>query len=187
MIDILKGIDFSFFNAVDGSFMNNNQLDLYERYITPNSMTKGEVGCFLSHILVWEKIKNQNIKNSLVLEDDIKVKNSWDNIFSILNSKHINHFDIIMVGHCHEPEKGELVETNDHYAIHKTTRALCTHAYIISYNGACKLLEHIKNKKSSMGIDEELAEAVLKNIITSYSIYPSLIDQDGNNSIIGHR
>lgn len=35
-------------------------------------MTLGEVGCFLSHYNIWKKIVDENLKDALVLEDDIR-------------------------------------------------------------------------------------------------------------------
>ena len=35
-------------------------------------MTMGEIGCFLSHYLVWNKIVDNDYNRVIVLEDDIR-------------------------------------------------------------------------------------------------------------------
>ena len=38
------------------------------------TQSKGAVGCYLSHYLIWKEIVNQNIPWALILEDDARVK-----------------------------------------------------------------------------------------------------------------
>lgn len=65
--------------AVDGQTLNDESLDeigvkFLPGYADPYNdrpMTKGEIGCFLSHFWIWEKMRMEKLNEILVLEDDI--------------------------------------------------------------------------------------------------------------------
>lgn len=66
--------------AVDGQTLDDDMLDelgvqFLPGYADPyhnRPMTKGEIGCFLSHFWIWEKMRMENLNEILVLEDDIR-------------------------------------------------------------------------------------------------------------------
>ena len=68
-------IEFEFFDAIDGSVTEHTGTsnDWHEP-IYHVHLTKGEVGCALSHYYVWEKIIKENISSAIILEDDFVVK-----------------------------------------------------------------------------------------------------------------
>ena len=72
-LDFLK-IKYEFFDAIDGKQISHKGIytgwcDTYNnRYVT-----KGEVGCSLSHYYIWEKIINENIEKAIILEDDVEI------------------------------------------------------------------------------------------------------------------
>lgn len=74
------GLNVEHVAAVDGKKLTQEYLDEigvkylpgYEDPFHNRPMTKGEIGCFLSHFKVWEKQVAQNLQEVLVLEDDIR-------------------------------------------------------------------------------------------------------------------
>lgn len=66
--------------AVDGQTLNDESLQeigvrFLPGYADPyhnRPMTKGEIGCFLSHFWIWEKMRMEKLNEILVLEDDIR-------------------------------------------------------------------------------------------------------------------
>lgn len=52
----------------------NNHFDSRVRF--PRTLTKGEVGCFLSHRKCWEKLLESNEEWALIMEDDIRISDS---------------------------------------------------------------------------------------------------------------
>lgn len=66
--------------AVDGQTLTDESLEelgvrFLPGYADPyhnRPMTKGEIGCFLSHFWIWEKMRMENLNEILVLEDDIR-------------------------------------------------------------------------------------------------------------------
>uniref|UniRef100_A0A4W3GK77 Cerebral endothelial cell adhesion molecule n=1 Tax=Callorhinchus milii TaxID=7868 RepID=A0A4W3GK77_CALMI len=73
-------IDCKLVDAVDGSALNSSTLkamgiDMLPGYNDPFShrtLTKGEVGCFLSHYNIWKEIVDRKLNNILVFEDDVR-------------------------------------------------------------------------------------------------------------------
>lgn len=68
------------FPAVDGNELNDKSfeeigiksLDNYADPYHNRPMTTGEIGCFLSHYYIWQTIVEHNLKEVLILEDDIR-------------------------------------------------------------------------------------------------------------------
>ena len=78
-------LNFEVFHAVDGEQINYGGLlsqgfDVCHNWIDPllnTRLTKGEVGCFLSHWSIWQKCIERNEK-VLVLEDDARLTDKFD-------------------------------------------------------------------------------------------------------------
>lgn len=72
-----QGIDFSFFDAIDGSDKSNPLLKRYNYakrlWLTSGKMpTNGEIGCYASHYSLWQKCVDMN-QPLVVVEDDAKI------------------------------------------------------------------------------------------------------------------
>ena len=92
------GINYEFFDAIDGSALKS--FSTFREWRDPWShlhITKGEVGCALSHFMVWEKIKKDTAPAAMVLEDDFIIQNP--DIFKLLAQWHGNPlFDFLYLG-----------------------------------------------------------------------------------------
>lgn len=110
--------------------------------------TKGEVGCAASHINIWEKIRRQQIPWSIIFEDDILFPDGWEQklseCLSIAFPDSFNSYDLVYIGNQIDVEKvvSPVMKLD----------TFCTHAYMISLQGAHKivseLLPHAKDKAS---------------------------------------
>lgn len=73
-------IDVKVVDAVDGNALNSSDIkilgvDLLPGYYDPFSgrtLTKGEVGCFLSHFYIWKEMVDVQMDKALVFEDDVR-------------------------------------------------------------------------------------------------------------------
>lgn len=91
----LMNISFRFFPAVDGNSIDNDFL--LKANITPlrnysdpfhkRRITFGEIGCFLSHFLIWKDMMERGLKRILVLEDDIKCTSEFPYVVNDLLSE----------------------------------------------------------------------------------------------------
>ena len=75
-------------------------IEFFEGYEDPyhqRQMTMGEVGCFLSHYRIWEKMIANNQKEVLIIEDDIRFETYFtDRAVSILEqARNSGEFDLM--------------------------------------------------------------------------------------------
>lgn len=74
------GFSYQIIEGIDGTnpeILHNtpHQLnDRLHRHTRGRRLSNGEIGCYLSHYLLWEKIIAENIECALIFEDDAK----WD-------------------------------------------------------------------------------------------------------------
>ena len=71
------GVEFELFSAVDGDQLTEGDLSLYSERdaikLEGRPLSKGEIGCYLSHIGVWKEIVSRKLPDALVLEDDAEI------------------------------------------------------------------------------------------------------------------
>ena len=165
-------------NAIDGNKINiknissklitnkgkNDALNNIKLYIP---LTKGAIGCALSHMIVYEKIKTDNIINSaLILEDDITFNNKFMEIFNNILPYFPKDYDIIYLGYTDSSIKYFKSKIINNYFI-KSSRIYGLFGYIVSTKGAHKLLNifPITNQ-----LDTEISNSF--NKINAYAILP---------------
>nr|XP_033960136.1 procollagen galactosyltransferase 2-like [Pseudochaenichthys georgianus] len=146
------GINATLTEAVDGKALNSSQLqamgiDMLPGYKDPYServLTRGEIGCFLSHHNIWKQVQQQDLQQVLVLEDDVSFEPRFHSRLVTLmeNVQRVGlEWDLIYVGRkrlqVKEPERrvegvGDLVHPDYSY---------WTLGYVPSLSGARKLLQ----------------------------------------------
>jgi len=170
-------ISFRYFDAVDGKNMKKEQLNLAEKYISKDAnfpLVSGATGCYLSHVLLLQKLRSMKTSHTMIFEDDAHIVN-FNKLTGILNL--IDDYDIIFLGHCGEL-KGDYIK--EFFSLHKSVMPRCTHGYIISYKGVCKMLDIFENNKGKQAVDHIFANSNLKN----YSVHPQIVEQSGMQSTI---
>ncbi|KAL6482352.1 hypothetical protein MHYP_G00104320 [Metynnis hypsauchen] len=133
-------------------------------------LTKGELGCFLSHHNIWNEIVERGLKVSLVIEDDLRFevffKRRLQNLMQEVEAQGLD-WDLIYIGRkrmqVDHPEKSvpnihNLVEADYSY---------WTLGYMISLQGAQKLLRAEPLKKM-LPVDEFLPVMYNKHPVEDY-------------------
>ncbi|XP_053863365.1 inactive glycosyltransferase 25 family member 3 [Malaclemys terrapin pileata] len=137
-------------DAVDGSALNSSDIkilgvDLLPGYYDPFSgrtLTKGEVGCFLSHYYIWKEIVAQGLEKSVVFEDDVR----FEAYFKVRLTRLMEElewaqldWDLIYLGRKQvNSDDEEPVEDVRNLVV--AEYSYWTLAYIISQRGAQKLI-----------------------------------------------
>ncbi|XP_022615353.1 procollagen galactosyltransferase 2-like [Seriola dumerili] len=145
------GLHATLTDAVDGKALNTSQLqalgiEMMPGYKDPYSgrvLTRGEIGCFLSHHSIWTQVIERGLQKVLVLEDDVRFeprfKRRLQAIMDDINKTQLD-WDLIYVGRkrmqVQQPEQSvegvnNLVEADYSY---------WTLGYALSQQGARKLL-----------------------------------------------
>ena len=120
-------------------------------YLKP---TYGEIGCALSHIYLWQKLLDSKHPFAIVFEDDAIIKGDLERYerevgnfisrelqFLSLNSdlpSKIQNWDYLHLGACKRTPLENFILPP---FLSQSDFNFCTHAYVISRNGAKKLLQ----------------------------------------------
>uniref|UniRef100_A0A3P8SEZ9 Cerebral endothelial cell adhesion molecule n=1 Tax=Amphiprion percula TaxID=161767 RepID=A0A3P8SEZ9_AMPPE len=141
-------IDVKVVDAVDGNALNSSDIkilgvDLLPGYYDPFSgrtLTKGEVGCFLSHYYIWKEVREET--DALVLEDDVRFQANFKRrvlrLMEEVEQVELD-WDIIYFGRKQvNPGNEEAVENVRNLVV--ADYSYWTLSYAISLQGAQKLL-----------------------------------------------
>uniref|UniRef100_A0A8C4IK04 Cerebral endothelial cell adhesion molecule n=1 Tax=Dicentrarchus labrax TaxID=13489 RepID=A0A8C4IK04_DICLA len=143
-------IDVKVVDAVDGNALNSSDIkilgvDLLPGYYDPFSgrtLTKGEVGCFLSHFFIWKEMVDMQMDKALVFEDDVRFQANFKRrVLRLMEEaeKVELDWDIIYLGRKQvNPGKEEAVENVHNLVV--ADYSYWTLSYAISLQGAQKLL-----------------------------------------------
>jgi collagen beta-1,O-galactosyltransferase len=126
-----------------------NELHKYNFKIVPNyidpykktSIYVGTIGCTLSHYFVWKYIVENNIEKLLILEDDCVFLENFDNMLKYILELDL-YYDMFYLNRIKLNETynlGDEIEINNKIIIPKYSYN--TDSYILTYNGAKKLLD----------------------------------------------
>lgn len=157
------------------------ELELYNLYVKRLTwLSASEIGCLLSHVSLWEKVATDpNLQRILIFEDDARthtdgatIRKLIQDFYHYLDQNNIPEPDMLYLGksldYCMNYER---VWGN----IYKSTHPLCLHAYIITKNGAEKLLGMAPYAEA---IDMIPIKAIEEKIIDVMAFHPSLYFQD---------
>ena len=144
-----------------------NDLHLIEKngYRTHHhSITRGGIGCFLSHYYLAKQLLNDSNTNTyLILEDDTAIlPNTYEQIKRSLKQAP-KKWDIIMfytiraVGH------------NENDTFHKLKSFWGLNCYLINKEGAKKFVNEVDNNKIDGQVDSYLSRMIQQNKINIYS------------------
>ncbi len=84
-------LDYEFVEAVDGYNLTDNfiaemcDLEAIER--RPTWLSKGAIGCALSHYNIYKKIVEEKIEKAIILEDDMILDNSFSVVSEAIGNK----------------------------------------------------------------------------------------------------
>lgn len=150
-----------------------------------NWLTPAETGCLVSHVFLWELVaKDPNLNRIIIFEDDarthtdvITIQRLICDFYQYLHDNNIQEPDMLYLGKAlDECSKYEHVWKN----IYKSYHPLCLHAYLITKQGAIKLL---KKLPYDAAIDMVPIHAISQNLIDVMTFHPSLYFQDIINNV----
>ena len=158
-----------------------------------NNLSKGEIGCFISHIRCYEYMIKNNIENMLIFEDDCifcdNFSEKLNNIYNEFKTHTLQDNNIFYIGGQFEPnfftksnncsqisdnlikhnfyqENGDV---NIRYNLDRTT-----HSYIITKSTALFLLNQFNTNINCLAVDHWLIECFNKFKYNIYSTQPLL-------------
>lgn len=150
-------------------------------------LNPGEIGCFLSHLRVFNKIRKENIPYALIFEDDALFCNNFLELYSKIIQELPSDTDILYIGGRFDPQfmmvncirvtdtiVKHRIENNiisgTHYDIDRTTHAyIVSNAFVTRFTG-----EFYKTLSHSQPIDNYLLAFSKCQGFSIYNSYPLL-------------
>lgn len=159
-------------------------------YDYPNCfMTKGEIGCALSHLKIYQKIVDENIPYALILEDDAifdaEFPKYLKEIENFLSQK--PNFELVCLMYQGDKYLKNLnLKTNKRISLYKMRAGTGTYGYVITKAAAKKLL----NSNTPVILEADCWVQCLKLCgLNLYCLDKDIVktsDSDGSNSSIEH-
>ncbi|XP_034046532.1 procollagen galactosyltransferase 1 isoform X1 [Thalassophryne amazonica] len=164
--------------AVDGKAMNVSEIHAMGIHMLPGysdpyhgrPLTKGELGCFLSHYNIWKEIVERGLHSSLVIEDDLRFEVFFKRrLMNLMNEVEYEglDWDLIYIGRkrmqIDYPEKA----VPDIHNLVEADYSYWTLGYMMSLQGAEKLLKAEPLKKI-LPVDEFLPIMYNKHPVSDY-------------------
>lgn len=168
-----QNVDYSFFDAVDGNQAHPlfNDYDYKKRlWLTSGKMpSKGELGCYASHYLLWMKCISLN-EPIIILEDDFIIKENFHEHMDLLEQK-TREYGFLRI---QAPIRGKmhLVDSGEKHSIHLMEDNFGgAVGYTISPQAAANLVKH----RWSLPVDCYIGLPFIHGI-SSFLYEPSIIE-----------
>jgi glycosyl transferase family 25 len=148
------------FDAVDGT----NSTEVNDAKILFNGpkiddIKLGAIGCLLSHMKVLSHIIQNNIPVATIFEDDVHFHPEWETLSKHYYDLTPKDYEVLFMGNqlnsCLVPQK-DISEITTEYCY-------CMHAYVVTLEGAKKMLDTILHYKLGKGLCE--VDCILFNLI----------------------
>jgi len=189
MIPYLPRNNYTIFKAIDAKTSKIEQtidkfhITTQKQYYLKNYMfnfSRGQLGCFLSHFTLWHQLLSLPISQNhyVILEDDCILDNSFQLHVNNILSELPDDFDFcyLYVYDDHYKNSDDVTILNKQY-INKAYHTWCTLGYIVSKQGAQKLIEHFKHL--DLPLDEKIINLIQNNSLNAYSAKQIFIKNKG--------
>jgi len=156
-----QGLEVNRLSAVDGRALSKQELAVQSTSLSTFFQPRGVIGCYLSHKKFWQMVVDEGMPHAIVFEDDVALipnfKETLESNMRRIAADGNKPYDVIMlgaIGRVH-PEgkdgigtrffsryiggKRKLQKINDY--LYHPARPAGTHAYMVSFEGAKKLLD----------------------------------------------
>jgi GR25 family glycosyltransferase involved in LPS biosynthesis len=135
------------FEGVNGSNISevSQVLELFGNPKINNKMSGGQLGCLLSHLKLYKYIIDNKIDIANVFEDDVIFHPEWNKLSQEYYNDTPKDFDILFIGNQ--------IYNHTSQKINKEP-CFCTHAYIITLDGAKKIYDMLLNYQLNIELNE---------------------------------
>ena len=173
-------LNYHFIDAVYGKELSDNEID--EVYNLKDSikhcrraLTKGEIGCALSHLKIYRYMVENNIQQAIIFEDDIEIKDGFDDVVGSLEILP-KDWELVLLGYLPNfkiYKKSQKKINNDFSIVRFANVVFGLHAYLINLKGAKRLLNQLTTIAEP--IDHYTGDSKYINL---YGVYPEVVGLD---------
>jgi hypothetical protein len=144
------------------------------------SLTRGEIGCYDSHIRLWRKLVSEKVPMAIICEDDVNLTGDTAQtqyLNTLLSEIKTTRCDFLFLS-WFRPAGGA-------HATSHTRKQWCFHqlwAYLVTYDGLVKALADTRVKHMHMPVDVALWDSHSRGVIHNLVAYPPLCLTVGERS-----
>ncbi|WP_380183603.1 glycosyltransferase family 25 protein [Kalamiella sp. sgz302252] len=132
------GLQVEFIKAVDGRVFTKAEVEKLTAKIN-YAFLPGEIGCALSHQLIYKRMVEEKIDSALILEDDVTLPDYLPELIQTV-SLDKNKAEVLLLSRVNKYFKKPFKKLDGNLNIHRTQSATTTHSYIINLPAATNLL-----------------------------------------------
>lgn len=181
----LSSLPLQVFSAVDGKKIEVKEYvtkDSYKQILETEKtgyrlkhkdLTRGAVGCYLSHIGIYNQLLNDpEYEYYIVFEDDAMFNSDILKYISYIMSKAPNDWELILLGRIRcQCEKVSAVFERARYF-------WGTFGYVINKEGARKFVDHYEKTGIDMQIDSAMSKLSQQDRLIVYGVSRDIVSQD---------
>ena len=153
-------LGYTFSNGVAG--LDNCRFSNAISMRSVNYLSKGSIGCWLGHYSIWAEAANHNLEYSMIFEDDIILAKNFNKELSHALQAVPPDFDILFLnsGNNYPHNKRNIVNRKIFTPYQIRNGA---YGYVISHNGARKLLSMVPTVQVTRGGVDSAIGALIRN------------------------
>jgi GR25 family glycosyltransferase involved in LPS biosynthesis len=144
--------EFEFFTGIDGSLLN-----------VKSKIKPGHVGCVLSHLNLYKKIKEEDNEIVLITEDDVIFCNNFISKYKEVIKQVPDDWTLLYFGGNHNNLIPNMISKN----VHRLSKTYTTHCYLVKKSKIDILIEEFDRPN----IFNEEVDVHLSNIQIKYPCY----------------
>ena len=170
--------------AFDKEEMTGADIACINRQDQKRALTPGEVSLSAKHYVAYADVARRRARYALVLEDDAAFEPGFvDSMQSVMAMVDRVDADLVFVGGCIGlVASAPVLDAVGGLSLHKSNTSRCTHAYIVSLQGARKMLDLLPMEDP---IDWHINTESLR--LNMFWVEPPLVLQNGTMPRTGIR
>lgn len=141
---------FSWLEGVDGRALDEAAVErVYSRERAQNEggrqLSRGEIGCALSHLKIYQQMVAENIALALVLEDDAALSADFaQELTQVCEVVDWQTLDVVLLSHIHKYTQWGAHRISSKLRLVRPIRAYNGNGYLLTQRGARKLLMELQ-------------------------------------------
>jgi|GEM_PF-216468 len=174
------GIDFELFPATDGSALSESDRAKYDEAHVINNISRplspAEVGCYISHKKLWQRIVDENIPWAVILEDDVLIQTDLKDLLAKIGQMTFK-WDLIRLAGLFATPCYPLFALGGGRTLSVPLRgAIGSQAYCLSRAGARKLLAYSTTIRGT--VDDHVIDNCWKTGLAILAVQPYPVAED---------
>lgn len=199
---LARDIRFEFRPGIYGQDVSDEEIsETFDLYCS-EYCRKSVIGCAMAHILLWREIAEGSEEHVIILEDDAKFSRDFSENIVYERVVEAGKFDILLLGCLHGCGNNDAFVVSHLYRRHDSHEVVPlsenivktgffggTQGYVLSRNGATKLLRHIEKEPVWNHIDLYMDSMGKRGLLDIKVVKSPLVTQsltDTNNASYGY-